>query len=107
MTPDKPDPPCAKQDHWKVQPHIVDVAKLTQPAADKPEQPGDAGADVLREAVRLWLRFDNEVEPPKEAASWAEHVAYERAKADITEAVAEALVAAPEQQGDESTRTPA
>lgn len=47
---------------------------------------------MLEECVRAWLRFDNEVEPPKEDAPYDEHLAYERQKADITEAVAEALL---------------
>ncbi len=51
--------------------------------------------DPLREAVRAWLCFDNEVEPPATAAPYAEHLAYEQAKADITERVAETLAAVP------------
>lgn len=48
-------------------------------------------ADNLFNAVREWLRFDNQVEPPdRDKASYAKHVEYETAKMAITEKVAEA-----------------
>jgi len=42
----------------------------------------------LTEAVRAWLKFDNDVEPPKDDAPYEEHVAYETAKFEITERAA-------------------
>lgn len=47
--------------------------------------------DALAEAVQAWLKFDNEVEPPKHDAPYGAHLAYEQAKLAITERVAAAL----------------
>jgi hypothetical protein len=47
--------------------------------------------DNVVEAAEAWLKFDNEVEPPMANASYGEHLAYERQKAAITEAVAATL----------------
>lgn len=45
----------------------------------------------LQAAVREWLRFDNEVEPPPADAGYEVMVAYETEKMAITERVAAAL----------------
>jgi hypothetical protein len=50
-----------------------------------------AEAEQLREAARAWLKFDNEVEPPGPDAPYADHLAYEQAKAEATEALAAAI----------------
>jgi hypothetical protein len=42
----------------------------------------------LTAAIRAWLKFDNDVEPPKDDAPYDEHVAYETAKFAITERAA-------------------
>lgn len=59
---------------------------------------GEAEVEALREqlrgavsAARVWLEFDNEVEPPHPDAPYEEHLAYERKKAEITEALAAAI----------------
>jgi hypothetical protein len=46
------------------------------------------------EALRAWLKFDNEVEPPHPDAPYEEHLAYERRKVAITEAAAAGVEAA-------------
>lgn len=45
----------------------------------------------LAAAARAWLRFDNEVEPPATDAPYADHLAYQTAKSEITERVALAV----------------
>jgi hypothetical protein len=48
-------------------------------------------SEAMCQALERWLKFDGNVEPPADDAPYEDHVAYETAKADVTEAAAEAV----------------
>lgn len=70
------------------QPSRAELGESREDTRDYHDGPPPAD---LATAVRAWLRFDNEVQPPAHDAPYADHLAYETAKSEITERVAGAL----------------